>query len=207
MKLLIFGATGPTGRELVAQALEQKHDITVFARKPEGLPAGVRAVQGDAMREPLAVAEALQGQEAVLSALGTGKVMFPNRLQQRSLGNIVPAMESAGVRRLVVMSAFGVGDTARDASIVQRLLYATVLSMVFADKARGEERVRASTLDWTIVYPTVLTDGPRTGQYRIGERIEGIVGLPTISRADVAQFMLAELANRAYVRRGVAITY
>jgi putative NADH-flavin reductase len=212
MKLLIFGATGPTGREIVAQALEQMHDVTVFARKPESLPAGVRAVQGDAMREPQAIAEALQGQDAVVSALGTGKVLLPNRLQERSLGNIVPAMERAGVKRFVVMSAFGVGDTLRDASLVQRLIYATLLSAVFADKARGEATVRASALDWTIVYPTVLTNGPRTGgprtgQYRTGERIEAIHGLPTISRADVAQFMLAELARRAYVRRGVAITY
>ena len=207
MKLLVFGATGPTGREIVAQALEQTHDVTVFARKPEGFPAGVRAVQGDAMREPQAIAEALQGQDAVVSALGTGKVLLPNRLQERSLGNIVPAMERAGVKRFVGMSAFGVGNTARDASLVQRLIYATLLSAVFADKARGEAGVRSSTLDWTIVYPTVLTNGPRTGQYRTGERIEAIHGLPTISRADVAQFMLAELANRAYVRRGVVITY
>jgi putative NADH-flavin reductase len=207
LKLLIFGASGPTGRELVSQALEQGHEVTAFARQPEGIPLGVRTVQGDAMREPQAIAEALQGQEAVLSALGTGRVLIPNRLQERSLGNIVPAMERAGVKRLVVMSAFGVGETARDASLVQRLMYATLLSAVFADKARGEAGVRASALDWTIVYPTVLTNGPRTTQYRIGERIDRLQGLPTISRADVAHFMLAELVNRAYARRGVTITY
>lgn len=206
MKLLIFGATGPTGRELVTQALEQKHEVTVFARKPQGFSANVRVVQGDAVREPLAIREALQGQDAVLSALGTGKVLFPNRLQERSLGHLVPAMERVGVRRLVVMSAFGVGDTARDASLVQRLIYSTLLLSVFSDKARGEETVRASSLDWTIVYPTVLTNGARTGRYRVGERIEGMQGLPSISRADVAHFMLAELANRAYLRRGVVVT-
>ena len=206
MKLLVFGASGPTGQQLVAQAVEQGHEITAFARKPGGFPAGVRVVEGDAMREPQAIAEALQGQEAVLSALGTGKVMFPNRLQERSLGNIVPAMEQAGVRRLIVMSAFGVGNTARDASLVQRLMYATLLAAVFADKARGEERVRASTLDWTIVYPTVLTDGARTGQYRVGETL-AMQGLPTISRADVAHFMLGELGSRAYIGRGVIVSY
>lgn len=206
MRVLIFGATGPTGRELVAQALEQQHEVTVFARKPEGFPPGVRVAQGDSMREPQAIADVLQGQEAVLSALGTGKVLFPNRLQERSLGNIVPAMEHAGIRRLIVMSAFGVGNTARDASLVQRLMYATLLAAVFADKARGEERVRASTLDWTIVYPTVLTDGARTGQYRVGETL-AMQGLPTISRADVARFMLAELASGAYIKRGVIVSY
>jgi putative NADH-flavin reductase len=207
VKALIFGASGPTGRELVAQALEQGHEVTAFARRPDGFPAGVRVVQGDAMREPQAIDEALRGQQAVLSALGTGKVLFPNRLQERSLGNIVPAMERAGVTRLIVMSAFGVGDTARDASLAQRMLYSTVLSAVFADKARGERTVRASTLDWTVVYPTVLTDGPRTREYRVGERLEVMHGLPTISRADVAHFMLAQLADRSWLKRGVVISY
>jgi putative NADH-flavin reductase len=206
LKVLVFGATGPTGRELVAQALEQQHEVTVFARRPRGFPAGVREVQGDAMREPQAIEESLQGREAVLCALGTGKVLFPNRLMERSLGNIVPAMERAGVGRLILMSAFGVGDTARDAPLVPRVLYATMLAGVFADKARGEERVRAGTLDWTIVYPTVLTDGPRTGTYRAGERL-ALEGLPTISRADVAHFMLAQLTSGAYIRKGVAISY
>ena len=205
MKLLVFGATGPTGRELVAQALEQQHQLTVFARRPEGFPAAVRVAQGDAAREPQAIDEAVQGQDAVLSALGTGKVLFPNRLQERSLGHIVPAMERANVRRLIVMSAFGVGDTARAAPLLPRFLYATMLAGIFADKERGEARVRASTLDWTIVYPTLLTDGPRPGKYRAGERQE-LHGLPSISRADVAHFMLGQLASPDYVRRGVAVT-
>ena len=205
MKLVVFGATGPTGRELVAQALEQQHQLTVFARKPEGFPAAVRVVKGDAAREPQAIAEAVQGQDAVLSALGTGKVLFPNRLQERSLGHIVPAMERANVRRLIVMSAFGVGDTARAAPLLPRFLYATMLAGIFADKERGEARVRASALDWTIVYPTLLTDGPRTGKYRAGERLE-LHGLPSISRADVAHFMLGQLASPDYVRRGVTVT-
>jgi putative NADH-flavin reductase len=205
VKLLVFGATGPTGRELVARALEEKHEVTAFVRQPQAAPAGVRVLQGDAMREPEAIADAVRGQDAVLCTLGTGKVLFPNRLQERSLGNIVPAMERAAVRRLVVMSAFGVGETLRDASLVQRSLYATLLSAVFADKARGEERVRASTLDWTIVYPTVLTNGPLTRSYRAAERIEAR-GLPSISRADVAHFMLAQVNDATYVRRGVVVT-
>ncbi|HWI35465.1 MAG TPA: NAD(P)H-binding protein, partial [Burkholderiales bacterium] len=88
MKVLIFGATGATGRELVSQALEQGHDVTTLVRRPDAMPAQqgkLRVAQGDAMREPAAIAEALEGQDAVLSALGTGKVLFPNRLQERSL--------------------------------------------------------------------------------------------------------------------------
>jgi putative NADH-flavin reductase len=205
VKLLIFGATGPTGRELVSQALEQGHEVTAFARRPEAITQQVQIFQGDAMRDPHSVAEALKGQDAVVSALGLGKVLFPNRFFQRSTDNIVPAMERAGVKRLVWMSSFGVGDTARDAPLPLRVVYSTLLSAVFADKEKGERTLRASALDWTIVYPVTLTDGPKTGSYRAGEQLK-LDGMPSISRADVAHFMLRELADNAYVRRGVVLS-
>lgn len=204
MKLVVFGATGPTGRELVSQALEQGHEVTAFARRPVPID-NVRVVQGDAMRDPYSVAEALHGQDAAVSALGLGKVLIPNRFFQRSIENIVPAMERAGVKRLVWMSSYGVGDTARDAPLPLRILYSTVLSAVFSDKEKGERTLRASTLDWTIVYPTTLTDGPRTGSYRAGEQLT-LEGMPSISRADVAHFMLRELVDNAYVKRGVVLS-
>ena len=204
MKLVVFGATGPTGRELVSQALEQGHEVTAFARRPVPID-NVRVVQGDAMRDPYSVAEALHGQDAAVSALGLGKVLIPNRFFQRSIENIVPAMERAGVKRLVWMSSYGVGDTARDAPLPLRILYSTVLSAVFSDKEKGERTLRASTLDWTLVYPTTLTDGPRTGSYRAGEQLT-LEGMPSISRADVAHFMLRELVDNAYVKRGVVIS-
>ena len=205
MKLLVLGATGPTGRELVSQALEQGHEVTAFARRPEAITQKVRVVQGDAMRDPYSVADALKGQEAVVSALGLGKVLFPNRFTERSIGNIVPAMERAGVKRIVWMSSFGVGDTARQAPLPMRLAYSTLLYAVFADKEVGEAELRKSTLDWTIVYPTTLTDGPKTGTYRAGEELK-LEGLPSISRADVAHFMLRELVDNAYLRRGVVLS-
>lgn len=204
MKLVVFGATGPTGRELVSQALEQGHEVTAFARRPVPID-NVRVVQGDAMRDPYSVAEALHGQDAAVSALGLGKVLIPNRFFQRSIENIVPAMERAGVKRLVWMSSYGVGDTARDAPLPLRILYSTVLSAVFSDKEKGERTLRASTLDWTLVYPTTLTDGPRTGSYRAGEQLT-LEGMPSISRADVAHFMLRELVDNAYVKRGVVLS-
>lgn len=205
MKLLVLGAAGPTGRELVSQALEQGHEVTAFVRRPDAVTQAVRIAQGDAMRDPYSVAEALQDQDAVVSALGLGKVLFPNRFTERSIANIVPAMERAGVKRLVWMSSFGVGDTARQAPLPMRLAYSTLLYAVFADKEAGEAELRKSALDWTIVYPTTLTDAPRTGSYRAGEALK-LEGLPSISRADVAHFMLRELVDNAYVRRGVVIS-
>jgi putative NADH-flavin reductase len=207
VKLLVFGATGPAGRQLVAQALEQGHEVTAFARRPEALAprARLRVLQGDTTRDAAAVAAAIRGQDAVVSALGVGNTFFPNGLMQRSLGNIVPAMQREGVKRLVVMSAFGVGDSKDDAPLIPRLMYCTLLSGIFADKRAAEDGLRASPLDWTIVYPVLLTNGPLTARYRAGERLE-LHGLPSIARADVAHFMLGEVAAPRYVRKTVVLS-
>jgi putative NADH-flavin reductase len=204
MKICIFGATGPTGRELVAQALEHGHAVTAFARRPAML--NVPAIQGDATRDYEAVAQAVSGQDAVLSALGIGARFTPDAFMLRSVRNIERAMLAQGVQRLIVMSAFGVGETRRDAPLVPRLMYCTLLSAVFADKLAAESELRATQLEWTLAYPVLLTNGPRTGRYRAGERLE-LAGLPTISRADVAHFMVGEVSRREFVRKGVVLAY
>ena len=205
MRLLVFGATGATGRQLVSQALEQDHEVTAFVRRPEALVPrqGLRVVRGDT-RDRASVEAAVAGHDAALSALGIGMSLMPGTLIADSMRNIVPALERAGVRRFVLMSAFGVGATRNDAPPLLRLMYGTLLAGIFADKRDGEDIVRASALEWTIVYPVVLTGGPLTARYRASERLE-LSGLPTIARADVAHFMLAEAAERRYVRKGVVI--
>jgi putative NADH-flavin reductase len=125
---------------------------------------------------------------------------------QRSIANIMSAMQAASVKRIVLMSAFGVGASRRDAPLMPRLMYCTLLRAIFDDKEKAEERLRSSSLDWTIVYPVLLTNGPRTGHYRAGERLE-LHGLPTISRADVAHFMLAEITSPRYLRKTVVLSY
>jgi putative NADH-flavin reductase len=208
LKLALFGATGPTGEELVAQALAADHELTAFARRPAQLvPRGrLRVVQGDTTRDAAAVAEAVRGQDAVLSTLGVGNTLFPNAVMQRSIANIMSAMQAASAKRIVLMSAFGVGASRRDAPLLPRLMYCTFLRAIFEDKEKAEERLRSSSLDWTIVYPVLLTNGPRTGHYRAGERLE-LHGLPTISRADVAHFMLAEITSPRYLRKTVVLSY
>jgi putative NADH-flavin reductase len=124
----------------------------------------------------------------------------------RSLRNITAGMQGAGVRRLVLMSAFGVGDSKNDGPLLGRLVACTLLSALFADKLAAENELRAKQLDWTIVYPVLLTHGPRTGRYRAGEQLE-LSGLPMISRADVAHFMLEEAARPQYLRKTVVLAY
>jgi putative NADH-flavin reductase len=207
VKLAVFGATGPTGKEVVAQALERGYEVTAFARRPDAVAARerLRVVPGDAVRDALAVAQAVRGQDAVVSALGVRGGFFPRDLMQRSLANIVPAMESAGVRRFVLMSALGVGASRKDAPVLARLMYHTLLACIFADKRIAEESLKRSALEWTIVYPVLLTNAPRSVRYRAAERLE-LRGLPSISRADVADFMLRELVERRFVRRTAVLS-
>jgi putative NADH-flavin reductase len=115
-------------------------------------------------------------------------------------------MERAGVRRLIVVSAFGVGESRRNAPLIPRIMYRVFLGEIFADKKAAEDDLRRSSLDWTIVYPVLLTNGPMTGTYRVGERLE-LHGIPKISRSDVAHFMLAEIENRVFVRKVAVISY
>ena len=209
MKLLVIGATGATGLQIVQQALAQGHEVTAFVRDPAKLkishPA-LRVVQGSMPENAAALAGALQGQDAVLSSRGLRNALRANGLQERSMQALVPAMQAAGVRRLVTVSANGVGDSHAASPLLPRIMYRLLLGDIFADKQAGEAVVRASSLDWTFAYPTLLTNGPRTGKYRAGERLE-LSGMPKISRADVADFVLKQLQDRSWSRKRPVISY
>jgi len=205
MKLLLLGATGGTGRQLLSLALEAGHETTALVRSPEKLNAEdhllVRA--GDAT-DPEAVDAAVAGQDAALSALGVRSPLGDDLITP-SLRALVPAMQKHSVRRLIWLSALGVGQTREQAPVMLRVPLSTILRRIGRDKAAGEEYLRSTDLDWTLVYPPALTNGPRTGTYRSGETVN-VSGLPRISRADVAEFMLAQLDNAAYIRRNAIIS-
>jgi putative NADH-flavin reductase len=207
-KILVLGATGGTGREVVSQGLQQGHEVTAFLRPPERMATRaerLRVIVGDVTSDGEALDEAVRSQDAVISALGIGKSFRPRRLMARSVPRILDAMRRQGVRRLIFTSAFGLGDTWRDTPFLPRIFIRTLLRAVYADKAAGEEILQRSELDWTLVYPTGLTSGPRTGRYRAGERLK-LTGFPTISRADVADFLLRQVEDRTYIRKGVLIS-
>ena len=119
---------------------------------------------------------------------------------------IVPAMEQAGVRRLILMSAFGVGASLHDAPLIPRIFFRSLLREVFADKLAAEDLVRKSKLEWTFVYPVMLTNGALTEKYRVGERLK-LHGLSSISRADVAHFILEEAEKHAFVGKVAVLSY
>jgi len=207
MQLLILGATGPTGRNLLGQALDAGHDVTALVRKANRLTvehSRLATVVGDATDLEVLKA-AVRGKDAVLSALGAGNSLRSD-IASRAMTALIPALKAQGVKRVILLSAFGVGESFKQAGPMQKLAYTTLLRLIFADKAKADAMLRDSGLDWTLVYPTLLTNGPRTGNIRAGERLV-MKGMARISRADVADFMLAQLGTDEWIHRTAVISY
>ncbi len=207
-RILIVGATGGTGRELVAQALARGHEVTVLVRDPARLRvehSRLKVVQGDVL-DQVAVAAAMRGQEAVLSALGHKQFFRPTRILSDGTLNLLLAMEAEGVPRLVCETALGIGDSAGRLGLCYTfLIIPLILPFYFWDKARQERLVAASELEWVIVRPAVLTNGVRRGRCRHGPRIGNYFLTLRIPRSDVAEFMLNQLTSDAYLRTAVGI--
>ena len=208
MKLVVFGASGGTGREIVGQALEQGHEVTAFVRDPKKLAikdSKLHVIEGDVLKDQSAIAKAIMGKDAIICALGRANSLKSAGLIAGSLAAIVPAAKRHDVRRLILISAFGVGDSSRNAPLVPRLSYWLLLADIYRDKKAGEDIVKASGLDWTIIHPVMLTTGPKTDAYRSGELLD-LRGIPKISRADVAHFALAQLTDNSFLRKTAAIS-
>jgi uncharacterized protein YbjT (DUF2867 family) len=208
MKLIVFGSTGGTGRELIRQGLERGHEVTAFVRDPAALDRrdGLDSVAGDAL-DAAAVARAIDGHDAVVCALGK-PATSPGRLRSEGTRNIVAAMERSGPSRLICMSTIGIGETASQLSPLYRyLLVPTLLRRTFAEHARQEAVVRGSGLDWTIVRAGVLTDDEPADRFRHGFPPSDHSPKMKIARGDVARFMLGQLEDRSYVRAAPSVSY
>ena len=147
--------------------------VTVFVRDPAKAPAPhdrLRVVTGSLLDEA-ALTAAVRGQDAVISAIGRGRSFKSEHLMEQVVPPLVSAMKAAGVRRLIFMSALGVGDSYQDSPVIGRLFFRTLLRGIYADKAVGDRLIRTSGLEWTLVQPSQLTDGPLTRNYRHGERL------------------------------------
>jgi uncharacterized protein YbjT (DUF2867 family) len=201
MNVLVLGATGRTGRLVVEQALAAGHTVTALVRSPEKLTTShskTRVVTGEAT-DASALSRALQGADAVISTLGGKGSVIADSTQA-----IVAAARAEGVGRVVLLSSWLVERDRMDA--VTRLLTGIAMGTVIKDKSAGEQILRRSDLDWTIVYASLLTDGPADGS---------VVVLPEgakrrmsqkISRANVAAWMVQAATGDEYSRRSVAIT-
>ena len=205
MKVVIFGATGQTGQLLTRRCIAEGHEVTAFARDPARLTIqGARVMQGDVL-EAAAVDGAVAGQQAVLIALGTASRGLPPVLPI-GIRHILDAMERHGVSRIVVLSAAGALHEPAGTVLggVGLALARAVIPSVYREHRGMLEELRTRALDWIAVRPVLLTNGPRTGRYRVAS--EGIPrGGYRISRADVADFMIHQLTSDEFVRKMPAI--
>ena len=220
MRLTIVAATGGIGRHLVEQAVAGGHEVTAVARRPRELPGGVRAVAVDLARPDMrALASAVRGADAVLSALGPRNPRADAGITSGGTRAIVTALQAEHVRRIIIVSAAPVGAVAVPGrpkpprhdpgdGILMRYVGAPLTRMIFgrhyADLAVTEQILRDSGLEWTVSRPPKLTDKPLTGRYRtaLNRNIRGGFSVP---RADVAHHMLAMVNQPETIRQIVGI--
>ena len=206
-RVLIIGATGRSGSAVLKRALERGHRITALARSPEKVAArdsNLRVVQGDVL-DPASLEPALAGQDAVVSCLGAG---LKGGIRSEGTRNVIRAMEGAGVRRLISQSSLGVGESRDNLNMYwKHFMFGLLLRKAYADHGLQERYVRESSLDWTLVRPAALVDGDARGNY-----IHGFSptrkGLDLkVSLADLAEFVVGELENPAYLHMAPGLSY
>lgn len=210
MKLAVFGSTGGTGRHILAQALEQGHDVTALVRSPEKLNQThekLHIVQGDVL-DLDSVEGVIQGKDAVLCTIGLPKIMDNTMIRANGTKNIIHVMDKTGVRRFICQSSLGVGNSRNILPFFQKYFFISLLlRRVMADHEAQEKYIKQSRLEWIIARPGSLTDGEGTGSYRHGISSKDQTLTFKISRADTADFMLKQLADDAYLHQTPCLSY
>ncbi|MFW5716444.1 MAG: NAD(P)-dependent oxidoreductase [Spirochaetota bacterium] len=208
MQLLLFGATGGTGRRVLAQALDRGHTVTAVVRSPEDLgskPEGLTVVAGD-MADPEVVERAIDGAEAVIMAAGPVK-SSPADLMEVTARNITQAMKENGTKRLVWLTGAGVMDERDAKSFSRRLirgLMKIVAGKVLAGSERGYEIVKSSGLDYTVVRPPMLANDPGGKNLIAGYTPPKPI---PVGRDDLATFLLNAAESNEYVGESPLLSY
>lgn len=209
MRITVIGASRGIGRKVVDYALKRGHAVRAVARSADamGIEAdGFEALVGDAT-DPELLARAVEGAEAVILTLGVPRDLRALRtttLFSSVTQALIPAMQDAGVRRLLTVTGFGAGDSRSKLSTPERIAFRLLLGRAYADKDLQEELIRGSDLDWTIARPGILTDNAMTGKYQV------LVAPETwrqgvIARADVAHFLVHAAEDGSHVRETPAL--
>jgi putative NADH-flavin reductase len=201
--LALFGSTGKTGSRVLTRALEAGHEVRALVRDPARLLVAhdaLTVVRGDVL-DPIAVAEAVHGADAVLALFGQVKGS-PKSLQARGTRNIVAAMQQHGARRLITLSGGGLRAAEDRPKAVDRMIRSMLRLMaghVLHDAEEHLEVLTESGLDWTVVRGPMLTEAPGTGAYRVGWL--GVNASTRISRDDLADFILSQVDDRRFVHQ------
>lgn len=216
MKVLVVGATGGTGMAAIGELLSQGHEVTAFARQAERLRGHfpqIKTINGNAIA-PADVEQAVLGQDAVIVTLGIsenpvrvrlfGSAKTPMDVRSAGTRNVIAAMQKHKVRRLVVLSSYGVGESRNRLPLATKLMFALLLKPQIADTEKQEGFIRASGLDWVIAQPVHLTDEPANGEVFLSP--DGQVRKMKISRKQVARFLGDAVGATAHVGRSVALS-
>ena len=209
MNILILGATRGIGAALLDQALAKNHHVTVLARNPAGIKSTheqLRILKGD-IADAAAVGDAVQNQHAVCITIGRGPTRKPISLFSEGARNVIAAMKHHSVDKLICVTGIGAGDSkGHGGFLYDSIINPLLLKTIYEDKDRQEALVRDSGLEWVIVRPGFLTNGPRTETYRVLTDLQGITA-GKISRADVAHFILAQLDAMSHAGKAPLLTY
>jgi uncharacterized protein YbjT (DUF2867 family) len=208
-KILVLGATGGTGRLIVQQALARGYEVTALVRSPEKAAdlKGAKIVVGDA-RDESALRQALKGQFAVISALGTGVSPFREvTFLSSATRALVSAMKAEHVPRLVAITGLGAGDSRGHGGFAfDNLFFPLLLRNVYADKDRQEAIVKDSGLDWVLVRPSILNNKPGGRPVRALTDLSAFHG-GSIARADVAKFVVDQVGGDTWLHRAPLVTW
>jgi len=209
MKLFIVGGTGKTGRKLIEQGLERGHSITALVRNPNKVKINdpnLKIIKGNVLA-PDSFETAVEGQDAVLSALGHKRFFIPTNILSKGTRNIINAMNNYNVKRFICITSLGVNDSRFRLGLYYTLFtIPVILFFYFLDKSKQEKLIMNSDLDWTIVRPGQLTNGKKRTKYKHGLSVGSYVLTKMISRASVAHFMLNQLDEGTYIRKTPGIT-
>ena len=204
MKILLIGATGRTGQEILPRLLSAGHNVTALVRRPEAITSRDErlVVMPGGVRDPNLVDLAVKGQDAVICAFGPRK-LGKDDIQEVLMRNLVMAMTKHGVKRLVNLSAWGALESHKTIGLMQVIILGILLRHVFADKKRGEKLLFASDLDYVNACPGRLLNKPARGGVKASPDGTGIKH--SITRADVAQWMVEQLTSDIWVRKSPVI--
>jgi putative NADH-flavin reductase len=207
-RIVIFGATGGTGQELVSQALKANYTVTAFARSPEKLnvsDTNLKVIQGDVLNLE-DVSRAVENQDVVLCCIGAPP-SDKSMLRTKATVNIIEAMEKQGINRLICQSTLGIGDSKIFLPWHWKfIIVPLILKKAFKDHEIQESKIENSKLDWTIVRPAGLTNGEKTGRYKQNFAYSDNIKVK-VSRADTAHFMLSQVDDNQYLHQKVGLSY
>jgi putative NADH-flavin reductase len=209
MKLLVVGASRGIGLEILKQGVSAGHQISAIARSPESISLSsetLKIIKGDIL-DKHTVDEAVKGQDAVCITIGIKPTRQPVSVFSEGTKVVVEAMKNHSCKVLLCITGLGAGDSrGHGGFFYDRIINPLLLKRIYEDKDRQEKIVRNSGLEWTIVRPGFLTNGPITGKYLVLNDMNGVKA-KKISRADVADFILSEATQRKHRHDTVLLTY